>query len=462
MKSLIGDKKFYQRLIAITVPIILQQLITSSVQLVDNIMVGQLAEIQSNAVFVVNQIYFVLMLITFGVMSGAGIYSAQYYGAKDFDKLKQTFRFKLNAGIVVGLLSFLVFTFLQRFLISNFTDESVTIGLGMSYMNTIRWAIIPFILSIAISSTFREIGIVKPLLYISIVAIFTNTVLNYILIFGHLGFDAMGTDGAAIATLIARCVEFLLMVGFLMKRGIVFKTKLIDLFKINKKVLIAIVAVGAPLTLNEFLWSMGQTMFVKAYSERGTNALGAMYITNSVSQLVFVTFGAWATGIAVMVGNTLGENRLDIAKDNAKKLIFTAFAFSIFTGVILFGLSYFIVDIFQFEDITKSWASFNIRVNALFIPLYSLNVAIYFTLRSGGDMRSTVMMDSGFMWVVSVPVALSLAYFTTLPITLMFLLVQSLEIPKSIFGLYRYKKEYWLKNLAKNDFLDELPVNNGT
>ena len=453
IRNFIGDKNFYKKLMAITLPLIVQQLITSSVQLVDNIMVGQLGDFATGGVFVVNQLYFIFILLTFGVMSGAGVYSAQYYGSKDFEKLRQTFRFKLLAGLLVALLAFLVFTFLDRLLIGAFTKTEETINLSLGYMRIIKYSVFPWVFAIAIANTFREIGIVKPLLYISLAAILVNTGLNYVLIFGHFGFEAMGTEGAAIATVIARGIEFLLMVIFLIRKGSVFNTKLRQIFHINPKVLVGIIAMATPLTLNEFFWSFGQTTFVKAYSERGDFALSAMQITNSVSQLVFVTFGALATGIAVMVGNTLGENNLDLAKDNAKKLIFTAVIFAIFMGMMLFGLSFFIVDIYDVSPLTKSWAGFNIRINAIFIPVYSFNVAMYFTLRSGGDMRSTLMMDSGYMWLISVPIALFLAYFTTLPITLMFLIIQSLEIPKSLFALARFRKEYWVRNLAINDDL---------
>jgi Na+-driven multidrug efflux pump len=175
-----------------------------------------------------------------------------------------------------------------------------------------------------------------------------------------------------------------------------------------------------------------------------------MNITGAISQLVFVTFGGIATAVAVMVGNTLGKNELDQARDNAKKLIFTSVLIAIAAGIFLFILSFFILDIYSVDFATKRVAQFNIRINALFIPVYSFNVALYFTLRSGGDTKSTMLIDSGYMWVVPVPVAMILSYFTQLPITMMFLIVQSLDIPKMLFGLHRYKKEHWVKNLAKD------------
>jgi len=451
MNKFIGDQAFYKRLFAVAAPIVLQQLITTSVQLVDNVMVGRLGEQAIGSVSVVNQLYFVVILITFGALGGAGIFSAQYFGSRDFEKLKQTFRFKLLIGFGVAMVSFILFSLFGETLIGLFTDNPITIQGGLDYLNIAKWSAFPWILSVAIGNTFRETGITKPLLKISIVAIFTNTALNFIMIFGMFGFPALGIVGAALATLIARFVELGLTLILLKRSGEHFNTEIKEIFKIDKKILASIVLMALPLTLNEALWSSGQTVFLHAYSTRGDSALAAMNISGAISQLVFVTFGGIATAVAVLVGNTLGTNDLEKAKDNARKLIAFAVVFAMFAGVILFILSFFILNIYDVSETTKNIARFNIRVNAIFIPVYSFNVAIYFILRSGGDTKSTLLMDAGYMWVVTVPIAMLLAYLTNLPVIYLFLIVQMLDIPKTMFGLSRYKKGYWIKNLALHE-----------
>ncbi|MDY0010624.1 MAG: MATE family efflux transporter [Candidatus Izemoplasmatales bacterium] len=448
MRSFIGDRHFYKRLFAISLPIVLQQLLTSSLQLIDNLMVGDLGELAIGSVSVVNQLYFVIILITFGALGGAGIYTAQYFGSKEEEKLKQTFRFKLIVALLLVILSIVVFSLLGEYLIGFFTDNQVTIAGGMDYLNIVKWSMLPWAFSIAISTTFREIGTTKPLLWITLGAIITNTVLNYLLIFGNFGFPNLGIEGAAYATLASRVVEFLLMFVLLVRKGKIFNTKIKDVFKIDGLILKAIIIMALPLLLNEFFWSMGQTMFLQSYSTRGDNALAAMNITGAISQLVFVTFGGIGTGIAVMVGNTLGMNQLEVAKDNAKKVIAFAVAFAFVTGMMLFILSFFILDLYDITETTKRIAANNIRINAIFIPVYSFNVSMYFTLRAGGDTRSTMMMDSGYMWVVQVPLIFVLARVTNLNVIMLFLIVQLLELPKSVFALSRYKKENWVRNLA--------------
>ena len=451
MHQYIGDRAFYKTLFTVAAPLILQQLITTSVQLVDNVMVGKLGEEAIGAVSVVNQLYFVVILITFGALGGAGIFTAQYFGSKDYDKLKQTFRFKLLIGFMIAVLSFVIFSLFGKNLVMIFTDNPNTISLAMTYLTYAKWSAFPWILSVAIANTFRETGITKPLLIISLVAIFTNTFLNYILIFGNFGFPVLGVEGAAIATTASRFVEFFLMLYLLISKGQFFKTSLKDVLLIDKKLLSSIIVMALPLLLNELFWSTGQTVFLHAYSRRGDQALAAMNITSAISQLVFVTFGAIATAVAVLVGNTLGKNELDQAKDNAKKLIATAVVVAVAAGFILFILSFFILNIYDVADATKKIAQFNIRINALFIPVFSFNVTLYFSLRAGGDTKSTFLMDAGYMWILPVPTALLLSYLTALPVTLMFLLVQMLDIPKMVIGLSRYRKEHWVRNLAKED-----------
>lgn len=451
MKRFIGTKAFYKNLIVVALPIVLQQLITSSLQLVDNIMVGSLGEQSIGAVSVVNQLYFVVILITFGAIGGAGIYTAQYFGSKDFDKLKQTFRFKIVTGLIVAFLSLFIFTILGKTLISAFSENPDTIGLGQDYLRIVRFSIFPWALTVAISNTFREIGITKQLLYISFIAIITNTILNYLFIFGNFGFPKLGVEGAGIATLISRFVEFGLMLVLIRSKGSVFSTKLRDLFKIDQAILKAIIIMALPLMLNEALWSMGQTMFLQSYSLRGDNALAAMNIASAISQLVFVTFGGIGTGVAVLVGNTLGKNELEEAKDNSVKLIAFAVVFAFFMGILLFIVSFFVLDLYDVSEVTKNTALWAIRTNALFIPIYSFNVAIYFTLRAGGDTKSTLLMDAGFMWVVSVPIAVLLSRLTNLSVILLFLIVQLSDIPKMMFAIHRYKKKHWVRNLALAD-----------
>ena len=448
LSTFIGDKAFYTRLIAVSLPLILQQLVTASIQIVDNVMVGRLGETAIGAVSVVNQLFFVVIITTFGVISGSTIYMAQYYGAKNQSKLNQTYRITLYASLLVAFIAFIIFSVADTFLIQIFTTNPVTIGLAEDYISIIRWGLFGFAISIAISSSLRVVGITKPLLWISVFTIVLNTVLNALLIFGLFGLPELGVIGAAIATAIARFVEAALSLWYMWRRQNIFKWDWTRIFAVEFSLIKAILIIGFPLLLNEIFWSLGQTTFLYAYSTRGDGALAAMNITNSISQITFVLFQALGTASAVFVGNKLGENELVEAQDNAKRLVFAAGVVAVAIGVVLFGLSGLFADFYSIAELTKSWAIFNIRVNALFVPLYTMNVTLFFIIRSGGDTKSTLLMDSGFMWLVAVPAALSLAFFTALPITWMFLIVQGTEFFKVLFSISRYNKKRWVRNLA--------------
>jgi putative MATE family efflux protein len=448
LSSLIGDKAFYRHLLAVSLPLILQQLVTASVQIVDNVMVGRLGETAIGAVSVINQLFFVVIITTFGVISGSTIYMAQYYGAKNQSKLNQTYRITLYAALLVAFIAFVIFSLADTLLISIFTSNPVTIGLAEDYIAIIRWGLFGFAISIAISSSLRVVGITKPLLWISVFSIVLNTILNAVLIFGLLGFPALGVIGAAIATVIARFAEAALSLWYMWRRQTVFRWDWTRIFAIEFRLIKAIMIIGFPLLLNEIFWSFGQTTFLYAYSTRGDGALAAMNITNTISQITFVLFQALGTASAVFVGNKLGENALEEAQLNAKRLVFTAGVVAAAVGLGQFILSGLFTDFYAISEITKSWAIFNIRVNALFVPLYTMNVTLFFIIRSGGDTKSTLLMDSGFMWIIAVPLALILVFTTSLPITWMFLIVQGTELFKVLFSIHRYNKKRWVKNLA--------------
>lgn len=445
---LFGNKAFYKRVAVIALPIIFQQLLIASVQLVDNLMVGQLGESSINAVTVVNQLNFVVMIVTFGLMGGAGIFTAQYFGAKKHEELKMSFRYKVVAAIFLSLTAFILFSLFGQIMIGWFTTSSSTLLLGMDYLTIMKYGVLPFIVSMAISSTFRETGTTRPLLYISLFALILNAAINVVLIFGYLGFPALGVSGAAIGTVIARYLEMFLLMYLMKKRRSPFNFKLSTLFHVPKTMVKKINKKALPLTINEIFWSVGQTVFLFAFSLRGEQALAAMNVNNAVSQIVFVIFSGIATSVAVMVGNTLGEHKLEEAESNAYKLIMTSVLAALVVGIILFLISPWIVGLYDINETTRAWALESIRYNSILVWLYSVNVAIYFTLRSGGDTFNTMLADSGFMWVINVPAALILGYFSTISIPLMFLIVKGMELPKFLFSLYLLRKRKWIQNLT--------------
>ncbi len=449
MGKILGDRHFYKKLYTVAIPIILQQFITAVVQLIDNVMVGNLGEIAISSVATINQIFFVVMLVTFGIVGGIGIFSAQYFGAKDYDKLKQTFRIKIVSSISFSIISILLITIFKKSVVGIFFDQSSeTFIAGIEYLNIAIFTLLPLSISTSIGFTFREVA--KPVIPMTtgIIAIVTNTTLNYILIFGKFGFPQLGIQGAAIATLIARIIELVALLYFVRKHGLVFSTKLNELLRIKLEVVKNIIRKALPLTLNEFLWSLGVTFQFKAYALRGAEALAGYQISYTVFQIAFVLFAGLNGAINVMVGNSLGANKLDEARDNSFKLIVLGIQMAILLSLILLLSSNMILSLYDISEVTSKIASYNMITLAIFFPLFVISVGCFFTMRAGGDVKSTLIMDALFMWLVPVPLALLLGYFTELEIYKMFIIVQSTELLKVSIAVYYYRKGKWVKNLA--------------
>jgi putative MATE family efflux protein len=444
------SKKFLKSFFVIALPMILQQTLSASVQLVDNFMVGSLGESAISAVASVNQIFFIGMLLVFGITGGAGIYTAQFFGDKDFDKLKQSYRLKIVCSLAVAFVILFISLTFRRQLIGVFLDtNSEAFKMAMSYVFIASFGVIPMSLNTAIGSTFREVA--KPV-YPTIAtttSIFINTFLNWVLIFGNLGMPALGVQGAAIATVIARSIETMIMLVLVRVKGSAFSTRIVNIYKINKELARKIFVKALPLSLNELLWSSGMTVLFFTYSLRGEQQLAGHSIAYTIFQLAFVIFGGIGVAVSVMVGNELGADNIDKAKQNSRNIMKLGSVIAIGMGFIVFILSDIILGFYNIDLIAYTVAKKNIATLALFFPIFVMNLTMFFSMRAGGDAKSTLIMDAVFTWLVPVPLALFLGYQTNMPIYQMFFWVNAVELLKLALAFYRYNKGYWLVNLTK-------------
>lgn len=433
----------------IAIPLMLQQLIVSSVNLVDNLMVGFLGDVDLGGVTTVNKFYMIANYATFGMAAAGSVFMAQYYGAKNIDRLKQSFRFMILATLALNLGFFLIGLFFPREVISYFTNDYSVIESGVSYFKIAVYTFIPLALTISISNAIRSKGDAKVLLYISIGAVITNTFLNYCLIFGNFGFPKMGVEGAAIATLIARVLEVIISLLVLKINHYEFNTKIKDIFKIEFTVSKAILLKALPLCINEFLWSSGMATIFKFYSTRGLEVMSGSAISSTIGEIFFTLFGGMAMATTVFVSQRLGANKIDEAKEVAYKLLGVSVALSLFFATGLF-ISSFIVPYF-YNNVSleaRNVASNMIRVQSLMFWIYMFTAECYFILRAGGDSKSTLLMDSGFMWLLNIPVLFLVTYFTSWSYLAIYLIGQSTDLIKLLFSYYLLKKEKWANNLT--------------
>lgn len=458
-KKFIGDKAFYRYLIFLAFPMIVQNGITSFVSFLDNIMVGQIGTEPMSGVAIVNQLFFVFNICIFGGVSGAGIFSAQFFGKGDFEGQKYTFRFKLYACLLITAIACVLFHFLDEPLISLYLNDGGSVGntrlalsYGKEYLAIMIFGLLPFAVSQTYVSTIRETGQTFVPMVSGIVAVITNLVLDYVLIFGAFGAPELGVAGAAIATVIARYTECLIVVVWA-HRHPDKNPYLIGVYKglrIPGSILADIFRKGLPLMFNEMLWAVGMAVIVQCYAVRGLEVVAAQNISSTISNLFNIVYLQLGNCISIVVGQKLGAGQLEEAKDADNKIIFFDVACCACISVIMILLGGLFPEIYKTEPGIKALAKNFIIISAMAMPLCAFSHCSYFTLRSGGKTIVTFLFDSIYTWVVMIPYAFVLSRFTTLSITMVFFLVSFTEIIKVIIGFFMIKSNVWLQNIVNS------------
>lgn len=456
-KKYIGTGAFYRRYLYLALPMIVQNAITNLVSFLDNIMVGQLGTEQMSGVAIVNQLIFVYNLAIFGAASAASIFGAQYFGKGDHKGHMYSFRFKLYATLLVTVIAMILFAGRGSQLISLYLTDTtgsgateVALQYGLQYLAVMLFGLIPFAVNQSYATNIKETGQTMVPMIASFVAVGSNAVLDYLLIFGIGPFPKLGVVGAALATVLARYIE----AGIVILWAHTHQTKnryLEGAYRglgIPKAELKAILIKGLPLMINEVLWAAGMTTVNQCYSIRGIAVVAGVNIAATITNLFNIVYIQLGACISIIVGQYLGAGDLEEAKDADNKMI----AFSVFCCVLvafcMFVLGRFFPRIYNTTDEIKSLAANFIAVSAMIMPFCSFSHASYFTLRSGGKTFVTFLFDSVFTWVVVAPVAYILAHFTGLGIVSIYFFVQATELIKVIIGYFMVKSNVWLVQMV--------------
>jgi putative MATE family efflux protein len=449
LKNIAEDKKFIRKTIAITIPITLQALLNTSLNLVDNVMIGSLGQSSIAAVGLANKVFFVFTLLLFGIVSGSSILTAQYFGKNDIKNIRKVLGMSLIIGLIGSVLFVIPSLICPEIVMSIFTPNENTIKIGASYLAI---AAISYPLT-AITNVYiallRGVNQVKAPVLVTLVSIFLKVILNYILIFGHLGMPALGVRGEAIATLIARIFECMciLSIVYLEKGPAAAKFK--ELISINKEFMKLYFSTVSPVIINEFMWGLGVTIYSLVYGRMGDAAVAAVTISQTVEQIVTVIFQGISAATAVILGNELGANKLKDAEIHSRYFIILQFIFALIMGVICFFIRIPLIRLFNVTDIVGVDISKCLIFFILYLPFKSFNwVNIVGILRSGGDTKAALTLDITGVWCVGIPLAYLGGILLGLPIYFVYAMVALEEIYKFIFGFRRYKKKIWLKNLV--------------
>ena len=456
MRKLIGTKDFYRHLLIIAIPIMIQNGITNFVGMLDNIMVGQVGTNQMSGVAIVNQLLFVYNLCIFGGISGAGIFAAQFYGKGDHKGVRECFRFKLIIVAVLTLLGILTFVVTGPSLIQLYlhedgsgTSSAQTLLYAKQYMTVMLFDMLPFAISQAYAGTLRETDETVLPMKAGIVAVLVNLVFNYILIYGKLGAPALGVVGAAVATVMSRFVEMGIIVIWTHthKEKNRFIEDAYKHFEIPAELMKRMTIKGLPLLANETLWAAGQAVMMQNYSIRGLTVIAAMNISSTISNVFNIVFIAMGSAIAILIGQELGAEKTGVMED-AYKMTFFAVICCMISGALMLCVAPFFPNIYNTDHEVRSLATSFIMVSACCMPMYAFENATYFTLRSGGKTFITFLFDSCFVWVFSIPLAYVLVHYTDMPITVLFLCCQMIELMKCLIGYVLVRKGIWINNIT--------------
>lgn len=448
IKSVFGGRQFIRQLLSIAVPMMLQQLITSVVNLLDNLMVGQLGNYAISGVATVNRFFMIGSFAMMGISSASSIFIAQFYGSENEKAMKQSFRYSIVASLI-AFMPFLIAAYLiPGQIIGFFSPDPQLHEAAMQYIFVAALTFIPQAISVAAMNAMRAVGETRLPLTISIVSVLTNALFNYLLIFGHFGFPALGILGAALGTLIARLVELVLVLIVMKRSNFAFGSRVIDLFKIPKRLIATITKKSFPLMVNEIGFSLGLALLYKFYGTRGADVQTAISMAGTTADLFFVLFGGMAAATTVFVSQPLGQNNIEKAKTNAYRILRFAIVLAVVFGVNMFALSWVTPNLYAVSDEIRSTAANFIRIQAFFLWIYMINTECYFILRAGGDMRRTLMLDSGFMILINLPIVAAFAYLTDIPAVFLYMIGQTTDIIKIILSVTLVKKGTWLQNLA--------------
>lgn len=446
------NKKFYKTLITLCIPIIIQNLLSNLINMVDTIMVGGLGEISVASIGIANQYFFLYNMALSGIIGGASLFIAQFYGKNDKLNIRKITGLSVISALMIGITFMIVALFSPKFIIYFFSKDLDVIKVATNYFSIIGFCYPIIAISNVFSMGSRSIRNPKLGMICSTISLFINIILNYVFIFGKLGMPALGASGAAIATVIARIIELILLVSYIyfIKDDYELRFTFKDIKLINKDLLKAYISKTTPTFLNDTLWAFGTVLYAVAYSKAGTSAIAASQIASSTGNFFIVTAVCVAIGSSIMIGNELGA-------DNIKKAIHYSKKFAILVTLVgaIFGLLLIIsipglIKLFSVSDQLMPDIKKIFVIMGILMALKTFNTFIIIgVLRSGGDTKYALFLEMGCMWIVSLPLTFFAAY-KGLPIYILVGLTYTEEVVKLIFGVPRAISKKWAQNLVKN------------
>ncbi len=438
-------------MLRLALPIAMQQLLVSCAQLVDTAMVTRLGNVVVSSVGVSSRWIFLMNLFYFGISSGSAAMIAQFWGAKDKNNIKRSYGIALIFGAVVALLFSVCMFTIPELMLRVFTDEQAVIETGTQYLRIVAF--------MGIFSAFNQISCValratervNPPLFTSIIAVCVNTLLNYILIYGKLGFPAMGIKGAAIATLTSAIVQSILLFTVLRTSKEIFADKIKDFFNLSKDFFKRFSIVCLPVVFNEVAWAIGTNIYAMVFARQGSESYAGYTVFSSIEQVAFVFFVGICHACSIMTGKSIGEGNESGAYKQAKKFLIMTPIIGILTSSVLALIRNPVLNLLQIEtqgafDVASSL----ILLYCIWLPIRNIPYTLIVgTFRAGGDTKIGIYYDCISLYLISIPVVVYLGIFARVDFVYLIMAMYLCEdIPKTVMSIARFKSKKWIRNLT--------------
>lgn len=448
--KLFNDKKFLKTMVFLALPIVAQNLILSSLNLVDNIIIGGLNATAIAAVGLANQYFFLLNLVLFGISSGSSIFIAQFWGNKDIKNIKRVLGLSLITGVSASLIFTVVGLIYPEKILNIFSQDTAVINMGSDYLKIIVFSYVLSAVTFSFSFALRSIRQVKVPMYVSGIALGINTFLNFSLIYGMFGFPRLGIRGSALGTLIARTIEMSLLLFIVYKNRLPVSSSFKELFDLPKEFVKRFYKTVSPVIFNESIWALGVSIYSAVYAHIGTDAIASTTISSTVERIIWVIFMGIGSACAIMIGNKIGEGKEDEIFLYAKRFIILMPSLAAVMGIIVYFISPLFLMPYNISPVVIGYARKNLIVFSIFLAFRAFNfTSIVGILRSGGDTIYSLFIDLGGVWLVGVPMAVLGGIVLKLPVYYVYAMASCEELFKVVFGLPRILSKKWINNLTK-------------
>lgn len=439
------SKGFYSSLVAIAIPISLQALLQNFVNMLDTIMIGRLGSVEIAAVGLGNQIFFILNMILFGITSGGGVFIAQFWGKKDLAGIRKSLGLMTIIAFVVSFIFTIVCLLIPNQLIRLYSPDPQVIKVGGAYLRFVCLSYVPTAISFSITLALRSTERVKLPLVCTSISLFTNLIANYLLIF----VAGLGVKGAAIATVISRIIELVILATWSYSHKYEICGKLKELLGFNRYFIVKFLKIAFPVIINETFWGLGTSVYNAIFAHAGTNAFTAYSITGTISQLTWVFCMGFGNGIGVLIGKRIGEKKIDEAKTYAKRSMWFMPLIGAFVGVFLVPLSKLLPVFFNVDQEIIKTATAILMILIFVYPFNSFCMNwIVGVCRAGGDTVFSAVAEIVVLWCVAIPLGYVAAFVLHLPAPMIYLFFCSESIVKAIIGAIRVLSGKWLHEVT--------------